>query len=60
MGFGGFAVRSGDAAGFAVHYWDGEALLSHFEVAGPRNVIANCNINRTQMLKAFIDERGTG
>lgn len=41
MGFGAVAVRSGDAAGFAVHFWDGKALLSHFEVAGPRNVIAN-------------------
>jgi hypothetical protein len=48
MGFGAVAVRSGDAAGFAVHYWDGEALLSHFEVAGPRNVITNYNINRTR------------
>ena len=49
MGFGAVAVRSGDAAGFAVHYWDGEALLSNFEVAGARNVIANHNINRTQL-----------
>ena len=48
MGFRAVAVRSGDAAGFAVPYWDGEALLSHFAVAGPTNVIANYNINRTQ------------
>lgn len=48
MAFGAVAVRSGDATGFAVYHWDGEALLSHFEVAGPRNLIANHNIIRTQ------------
>ena len=33
----------GDAPAYAIHYWDGTNLLSHFEIAGPRNVIASYN-----------------
>lgn len=56
----GRALIIADAPGFAIHYWDGSALLSHFETAGPRNVIASYNSNLQPMMKAFLEERGTG
>ncbi len=56
----GRALIIGDAPGFAVHYWDGATLLSHFEIAGPRNIIASYNSNLQPMMKAFLEERGTG
>jgi 3',5'-cyclic-AMP phosphodiesterase len=56
----GRALIIGDAPGFAIHYWDGTTLLSHFEIAGPRNVIASYNSNLQPMMKAFLAERGTG
>lgn len=56
----GRALIIADDPGFAVHYWDGATLLSHFEVAGPRNVIASYNSTLQPMMKAFLEERGTG
>ena len=56
----GRALIIGDAPGFALHYWDGANLLSHFDMAGPRNVIASYNSNLQPMMKAFLMERGTG
>lgn len=56
----GRALIIGDAPAFALHYWDGTTLLSHFEIAGPRNVIASYNSNLQPMMKAFLEERGTG
>ncbi len=56
----GRALIIGDAPAFALHYWDGTTLLSHFEIAGPRNVIASYNSNLQPMMKAFLQERGTG
>jgi 3',5'-cyclic AMP phosphodiesterase CpdA len=56
----GRALIIGDAPAFAIHYWDGTTLLSHFETAGPRNVIASYNSNLQPMMKAFLEERGTG
>lgn len=56
----GRALIIGDAPAFALHYWDGATLLSHFEIAGPRNVIASYNSNLQPMMKAFLEERGTG
>ena len=56
----GRALIIGDAPAYAIHYWDGINLLSHFEIAGPRNVIASYNSNLQPMMKAFLEERGTG
>jgi 3',5'-cyclic AMP phosphodiesterase CpdA len=56
----GRALIIGDPPGFGLHYWDGTTLLSHFEIAGPRNVIASYNSTLQPMMKAFIEERGTG
>ena len=56
----GRALIIGDPPGFGLHYWDGTTLLSHFEIAGPRNVIATYNSTLQPMMKAFIEERGTG
>jgi 3',5'-cyclic AMP phosphodiesterase CpdA len=56
----GRALIIGDAPAFALHYWDGTTLLSHFEIAGPRNIIASYNSNLQPMMKAFLEERGTG
>jgi 3',5'-cyclic AMP phosphodiesterase CpdA len=46
----GRALIIGDAPAFALHYWDGTTLLSHFEIAGPRNVIASYNCNLQPMM----------
>jgi Icc protein len=50
----------GDAPAFALHYWNGERLLTHFEVAGPRHVIASYTSNVQPMIRDFLAERGTG
>ena len=56
----GRALIIADAPGYAVHEWDGDRLLTHFEIAGPRNVIATYDSNLQPMMKAFLEERGTG
>jgi 3',5'-cyclic AMP phosphodiesterase CpdA len=56
----GRALIIADQPGFALHHWNGERLLTHFEVAGPRNVLASYSSNLQPMMKAFLDERGTG
>ena len=49
-----------DPPAFALHYWNGERLLSHFDVAGPRNVLASYDSNAMPMIRDFLQERGTG
>jgi Icc protein len=49
-----------DPPAFALHYWNGERLLSHFDVAGPRNVLASYDNNAMPMIRDFLKERGTG
>lgn len=56
----GRALIIADAPGYALHYWDGSSLLTHFEIAGPRNVLASYNSNLQPMMRAFLKERGTG
>ena len=56
----GRALILGDAPAFALHYWNGERLLTHFDVAGPRNVMASYDSNLQPMIRDFIKERGTG
>jgi 3',5'-cyclic-AMP phosphodiesterase len=56
----GRALIIADAPGYALHYWDGQNLLTHFEIAGPRNVLATYNSNLQPMMRAFLKERGTG
>ena len=50
----------GDAPAFALHYWNGERMLTHFDIAGPRNVMASYDDNLQPMIRVFIRERGTG
>lgn len=56
----GRALIIGDPPAFALHDWDGERLLTHFEIAGPRNVLASYNSNLQPMMREFLKERGTG
>jgi 3',5'-cyclic AMP phosphodiesterase CpdA len=56
----GRALIIGDPPAFALHYWNGERLLTHFDVAGPRNVMASYDTNAMPMIRDFIRERGTG
>ncbi len=56
----GRALIIGDPPAFALHYWNGERLLTHFDVAGPRNVMASYDTNAMPMIRDFIKERGTG
>jgi 3',5'-cyclic AMP phosphodiesterase CpdA len=56
----GRALILGDAPAFALHYWNGERLLTHFDIAGPRHVLASYDDNLQPMIRDFIRERGTG
>jgi 3',5'-cyclic AMP phosphodiesterase CpdA len=56
----GRALILGDAPAYALHYWNGEQLLTHFEIAGPRHVLASYDSNAQPMIRDFIRERGTG
>ena len=56
----GRALILGTAPGLALHYWNGERLLTHFDVAEPRHVLASYDSNLQPMIKEFIRERGTG
>lgn len=50
----------GDAPAFALHYWNGDRLLTHFDVAGQRHVLASYDSNVQPMIRDFLKERGTG
>lgn len=56
----GRALVVADPPGFALHYWNGERLLTHFDFAGPRNVVASYDSNAQPMIRDFLKERGTG
>ncbi len=56
----GRALIIGDPPAFALHYWNGERLLTHFDIAGPRNVLASYDTTALPMIRDFIRERGTG
>ena len=56
----GRALIIADAPAYALHRWDDGRLLTHFEIAGPRNVLAAYDSNLQPMMKAFLEERGTG
>ena len=50
----------GDPPAYALHYWNGQRLLTHFDVAGPRHVLASYDSNAQPMIRDFLRERGTG
>jgi 3',5'-cyclic AMP phosphodiesterase CpdA len=50
----------GNAPAYALHYWNGERMLTHFDVAGPHHVLASYDTNVQPMIRDFISERGTG
>ncbi len=56
----GRALIVGDPPAFALHYWNGERLLTHFDSAGPRQVMATYDSNAQPMIRDFLKERGTG
>jgi 3',5'-cyclic AMP phosphodiesterase CpdA len=56
----GRALIIADPPAFALHHWNGERLLTHFEIAGPRNVLASYSHNLQPMMREFLRERGTG
>lgn len=56
----GRALIIADAPGYALHFWEDGRILTHFEIAGPRHVIATYDSNLQPMMKAFLEERGTG
>lgn len=56
----GRALILGDAPAFALHYWNGERLLTHFDIAGPRHVMGSYDTITQPMIRDFIKERGTG
>ena len=50
----------GEPPAYALHYWNGERLLTHFDTAGPRHVLAHYESNLQPMIRDFLKERGTG
>jgi 3',5'-cyclic AMP phosphodiesterase CpdA len=56
----GRALILGTSPGFALHYWNGERLLTHFDMAEPRHVLATFDTTLQPMIREFIAERGTG
>lgn len=50
----------GDSPAYALHYWNGERLLTHFDTAGPHHVMAHYDSNVQPMIRDFLKERGTG
>lgn len=54
------ALIIADPPGLALHLWEGGQLLTHFDVGGPRDVIARYDHNLQPMMRAFLKERGTG
>ena len=56
----GRALILGDPPAFALHYWNGKRLLTHFDIAGPRHVMGSYNSNTQPMIRDFLKERGTG
>lgn len=49
-----------DPPAFALHYWNGQRLLTHFDFAGPHQVLATYDTNAMPMIRDFLKERGTG
>lgn len=56
----GRALILGENPAYALHYWNGERLLTHFDTGGPRHVMATYNDNVQPMIRDFLRERGTG
>ncbi|QNN65403.1 phosphodiesterase [Sphingomonas rhizophila] len=56
----GRALILGTSPAFALHYWNGERMLTHFDVAEPRHVLASFDTTLQPMIRDFIAERGTG
>ncbi|HEY0628772.1 MAG TPA: phosphodiesterase [Sphingomicrobium sp.] len=50
----------GDPPAYALHYWNGERLLTHFDFVVPRNVMASYDSNAVPLISHFLKERGTG
>ena len=49
-----------ESPGYALHYWNGERLLTHFDTTGPHVVMAHYDSNLQAMIRDFLKERGTG
>ena len=49
-----------DPPAFALHYWNGQRLLTHFDIAGPHQVLATYDTTAMPMIRDFLKERGTG
>ncbi|MDQ3077808.1 MAG: metallophosphoesterase [Pseudomonadota bacterium] len=50
----------GDNPAYALHYWNGERLVTHFDTAGPHHIMARYDSNVQPMIRDFLKERGTG
>jgi hypothetical protein len=42
---------------FALHYWNGRQLISHFDTAEPHDVLARFTAKRTPLIRMLKDER---
>ena len=46
-----------DAPAFGLHYWNGEALVSHFDTAREHAVLASFNAAMQPLVRGMLDER---
>jgi 3',5'-cyclic-AMP phosphodiesterase len=47
-----------DPPWFAVHFWDGRRLVSHFDTAGDHNVLARYGVELQPLVRMLIAEKG--
>ena len=47
----GRALILGEPPAYALHYWNDERLLTHFDIAGPRHVLAHYDSNVQPMIR---------
>ena len=50
----------GDPPAYALHYWNGERLLTHFDFVSPRNVMTSYDSDVQPIIRDLLRERGAG
>ena len=56
----GRALITTEPPTYALHYWDGAALVSHYETIGDWQVLESYRPQMQPMIRAALSERGTG
>ena len=54
------AMIVADRPYFALHYWNGRQLISHFDTSDPHDVLARFTAKRTPLIRMLKEERAKG